>query len=112
MTRLVFIPLVLLILTQPLPVQSPIYGATVETETAFADVQSALQARQFAEAVKQIDAALLTADEGRDYLLYLKGRALFYHKDFTAAVQACDRLLAAHPNSAWLRKAKFLQAEC
>lgn len=75
-------------------------------------VQSALQSKQFTEAVAQIDAALATENEGRDYLLYLKGLALFYNEDYTNAIQACDQLLTAHPNSAWLRKATFLQAKC
>lgn len=75
-------------------------------------VQFALQSKQFTDAVTQIDAALATEDEGRDYLLYLKVLALFYNEDYTNAIQACDQLLTAHPNSAWLRKATFLQAKC
>ena len=75
-------------------------------------VQSALQSKQFTDAVAQIDGALARGDEGRDYLLYLKGLALFYNEDYTNAIQACDQLLTAHPNSVWLRKATFLQAKC
>ena len=75
-------------------------------------VQFALQSKQFTDAVAQIDVALATGDEQRDYLLYLKGLALFYNEDYTNAIQACDQLLTAHPNSAWLRKATFLQAKC
>ncbi len=75
-------------------------------------VQLALQSKQFTDAVAQIDAVLARGDEGRDYLLYLKGLALFYNEDYTKAIQACDQLLTAHPNSAWLRKATFLQAKC
>ena len=75
-------------------------------------VQFALQSKQFTEAVEQIDVALATGDEQRDYLLYLKGLALFYNEDYTNAIQACDQLLTAHPNSAWLRKATFLRAKC
>ena len=75
-------------------------------------VQFALQSKQFTDAVAQIDIALATGDEGRDYLLYLKGLALFYNEDYTNATQACDQLLTAHPTSVWLRKATFLQAKC
>ena len=75
-------------------------------------VQFALQSKQFTDAVAQIDVALARGDEGRDYLLYLKGLALFYNEDYTNAIQACDQLLTAYPNSAWLRKATFLQAKC
>ena len=75
-------------------------------------VQSALQSKQFTDAVAQIDVALARGDEGHDYLLYLKGLALFYNEDYTNAIQACDQLLTAHPNSVWLQKATFLQAKC
>ncbi len=75
-------------------------------------VQLALQSKQFTDAVAQIDVALARGDEQRDYLLYLKGLALFYNEDYTKAIQACDQLLTAHPNSVWLRKATFLQAKC
>ena len=75
-------------------------------------VQFALQSKQFTDAIAQIDIALSTEDEGRDYLLYLKGLALFYNEDYTNAIQACDQLLTVHPNSVWLRKAIFLQAKC
>ena len=75
-------------------------------------VQFALQSKQFTDAVAQIEVALATEDERRDYLLYLKGLALFYNEDYTNAIQACDQLLTAHPNSVWLRKATFLQAKC
>ena len=75
-------------------------------------VQAALQSKQFTEAIAQIDVALARGDEGRDYLLYLKGLALFYNEDYTNAIQACDQILTAHPNSVWLRKATFLQAKC
>ena len=102
MIRFVCILPVLLILTQ-----------TVYAETADATlhaVQSTLQDKQFAEAITQIDAALTTVHDQGDYLLYLKGRALFYNKDFTVVIEVCNRLFAAHPNSAWLWKASFLQA--
>ncbi|MBI1927250.1 tetratricopeptide repeat protein, partial [Candidatus Poribacteria bacterium] len=105
MTRLVLITCVL-------PIFAQYIHAATETETALANVRSALQGKQFTDALVQIDAALATADEGRDYLLYLKGLALFYNKDFTAASQVCDQFLTAHPNSEWLRKATFLQAQC
>ena len=76
-------------------------------------VQSALQSKQFTDAVAQIDVALAAGDERRDYLLYLKGLALFYNEDYTSAIQACDQLLTAYPtNSAWSRKATFLRATC
>ncbi|MCH8296382.1 tetratricopeptide repeat protein, partial [Candidatus Poribacteria bacterium] len=89
-----------------------IFTCAIQAQDSFTEIKSALQAKQFTDAVKQIDDALVTADDERDVLLYLKGLALFYAEDFTNAIQACDRLLTAHPNSAWFRKATFLKAQC
>ena len=84
-----------------------------DTDAAELDpIQSALQSRQFNDAVPLIDTALTTAENQRDYLLYLKGLALFYNEDYGNAIAACDQLTQAHPDSTWLNKAAFLQAQC
>ena len=84
-----------------------------DTDPAVLDpIQFALQSRQFNDAVLLIDSALTTAANQRDYLLYLKGLALFYIEDYRNAIAACDQLTQSHPDSTWLRKATFLQAQC
>ena len=75
-------------------------------------IQIALQSKQFGDAVHLIDTALGTAENQRDYLLYLKGLALFYNGDYRNAIGVCEQLTQTHPDSTWLRKATFLQAQC
>ena len=75
-------------------------------------IQSALQSMRFKDAVQLIDTALTTAENQRDYLLYLKGLALFYSGDYRDAIGTCDELMDRHRDSPWLRKATFLQAQC
>ena len=84
-----------------------------DTEAVAHDpIQFALQSRQFSDAVLLINTALTTAENQGEYLLYLKGLALFYNEDYTNAIAACDQLTQAHPDSTWLNKAAFLQAQC
>ena len=84
-----------------------------DTEAVAHDpIQFALQSRQFNDAVLLINTALTTAENQGEYLLYLKGLALFYNEDYTNAIVACDQLTQAHPDSTWLNKAAFLQAQC
>ena len=77
---------------------------------SLSQIRTALQAKRFEAAIKQIDSALDTAGNQRDFLLYLKGLALFYNNQFTDAIQVCDQLLRAHPDSAWGRKTTLSQS--
>ncbi len=80
--------------------------------SALEPIQSALQSKRFKDAVHLIDTALTTAENQRDYLLYLKGLALFYNGDYRGAIETCVQFIQDHPDSTWLRKATFLQAQC
>ena len=110
MRTLTLLLLALLIFTYPLYAQDSTNGTTTETET-LSQISAALQAKQFEAAIKQIDVALDTAENQRDFLLYLKGLSLFYNNQLTDAIQVCDQILMAHPNSAWGRKTTFLKAQ-
>ena len=110
MRKLTLLSLVLLIFTYALYAQDSTNSTTTDTET-LNQISAALQAKQFESAIKQIDVALDTAENQRDFLLYLKGLALFYNNQLTDAIQVCDQLLTAHPNSAWSRKTTFLKAQ-
>lgn len=73
-----------------------------------AELHNALQDRNFADAVKQIDE--LAAEKGRadvDYLLYLKGMALIYQGQLDAALDNFARLEKELPKSAWLSRSRF-----
>ena len=83
-----------------------------EGENELASIRAALQDKQYEQAVKLIDAAIAKEDGQQDFLLYLRGLAFFYGKDFPNAIQCCDKILQEHKNSSWYRKAVFLQAGC
>ena len=80
--------------------------------SALEPIQSALQSKRFKDAVHLIETALTTAENQRDYLLYLKGLALFFNGDYRGAIETCVQFIQNHPDSTWLRKATFLQAQC
>ncbi|MES2791987.1 MAG: tetratricopeptide repeat protein [Planctomycetota bacterium] len=79
------------------------------------ELRDALQSRDFALAVKLIDAALAEADPKLavtpgDYLLYLKGRALTEQEQLDAALETFARLEKDYPKSPWFARSRFGQA--
>jgi alpha-2-macroglobulin len=75
------------------------------------NVREAMQDRRYADAVKAIDEALLAKDAPRDYLTYLKGRALHLDGKYDAAIAVFDLLgQAGKPNAPWARRARFAKA--
>lgn len=106
MKKFVLIVLAALVLPQVNSTQSTTDHAALEP------IQSALQSKRFKDAVHLIDTALTTAENQRDYLLYLKGLALFYKGDYRDSIGTCGQFRQNHPDSTWLRKAMFLQAQC
>ena len=77
-----------------------------------APIRVAFFDRQYANAINQLDALSAKSDEQQDYLLYLKGLAQFYEKDFENALQTCEQFLSKYQKSPWYRKAIFLKAQC
>src|SRR5690242_12529448 len=76
------------------------------------DVQTALQDRRFAEAIKLVDAQLSRPSaKDADYLLYLKGRAQTELKLYDQAVATFRRLVSEHPKSDWVSRARFGEAD-
>ncbi len=76
------------------------------------DVRSAIQNKQFSEAVKLIDTLLKTEKDNPDYYLYLKGLCLFYDNKYPEAIKICDEIISKWRDSAWNKKAIFLKADC
>jgi len=76
------------------------------------DVRSAIQNKQFGEAVKMIDSMLPKYKGDVDYMLYLKALSLYYNKDYADAIKPCDEIIVEHEKSVWSKKAVFLKAEC
>ena len=80
-----------------------------------AELRDALQSRDFAQAVKLIDAALASDDPQQavtpgDYLLYLKGRAQTELDQNDAALESFARLEKDYPKSPWFSRSRFGQA--
>ena len=69
-----------------------------------------LQDRNYAEAIKAIDEAVKGQDASRDYLGYLKGRALELSGQYDAAVDQFTALEKQFPKSDWARRARFGKA--
>lgn len=75
-----------------------------------AKVRQLMQDRNYAEAVKAIDEAAAAPDAPKDYLAYLKGRALVVQRDFDGAAAVFDAMQKDFPESPWLRRARFAKA--
>ena len=73
-------------------------------------IREAMQDRRYADAVKAIDEAAQAKDAPRDYLLYLKGRALHLDGKYDDAIAVFDQLGKEFPKSPWARRARFAKA--
>ncbi len=73
-------------------------------------IRQAMQDRKYAEAVQAIDEAAKAPGAAADYLLWLKGRALFLDNRPDDAIAAFDGLQKQFPKSPWLRRARFAKA--
>ena len=73
-------------------------------------VRQAMQDRDYAGAVKAIDAALAGRQGPEDYLLWLKGRALHLGAKYDEAIGVFESLEKRFPTSAWVRRARFGRA--
>ena len=86
-------------------------GITSAPHIAIA-IETALQSREFEQAVTAIDAELAKPEaEHPDYLLYLKGRALTELKRYDEAVAAFTAIEQEHAEGAWVSRARFGRAD-
>ena len=81
----------------------------VEAEAEIRDIRAALHNKQFEEAIKLIDLALVSSQEQQDFLKYLKALSLFYKEDFSGSIGVCDDVIREYESSPWYRKAIFLK---
>jgi TolA-binding protein len=70
-------------------------------------VRAAMQDRDYAVAVKAIDAAMAAPGAAKDYLAYLKGRALHLGEHYDEAIARFDTIEKEYPKSPWIRRAHF-----
>ena len=88
----------------------PAESSPADTPSAPAKVRQLMQDRNYAEAVKAIDEAAAAKDAAKDYLAYLKGRALYLANQYDQAVAVFDAMQRDFPKSEWLRRARFAKA--
>ena len=86
--------------------------APAEAEPASLEaVRQALRERTYAQA-EALANERLRANPAEVELVYLHATALFHQGKNAAARAQAEALVAAHPQSAWVHKARFLVAEC
>ena len=74
-------------------------------------VRQAMQDRNFPEARKAIDEALKAKDAPGDYLAYLRAWSFHLEKQHDRAIAALEKFARDFPQSPWLRRARFGQAQ-
>ena len=109
MSRQVFV-IILLLICGGLVVASPEKDATATPQAkAIQQIQLAMQARQYRQAITIADTALQNPKSDHDYFRYLKSLAQFYAQAYADSEKTLQPILA-NANSEWLRKARFLLA--
>lgn len=73
-------------------------------------IRELMQDRNYAEAIQAIDRAAQADEAPKDYLAYLKGRALSLQGQYDQAVAAFTAMEAQFPQSPWVRMARFARA--
>ena len=74
------------------------------------EIRDLLENRQYPQAIAAIDTAMKVKDAPRDYLEYLKARALHLQQKYDDAVAAYELLEKEFPKSVWAQRAKFGRA--
>ncbi|MGA2032865.1 MAG: tetratricopeptide repeat protein, partial [Thermoguttaceae bacterium] len=84
--------------------------SSADTPLVAEEVRQLMQDRNYADALPAIDRAAAAPDAPRDYLAYLKGRALTYAGQYDAAIAAFDQFAKDYPKSTWSRRGRFGKA--
>ncbi len=84
--------------------------STADAPLVSSQIRELMQDRKYAEAVAAIDAAAKEKDAPHDYLVCLKGRALYLDKKYDEAVAVFQEFQKQFPESAWLHRAQFGEA--
>ncbi len=88
---------------------TPLSAESSKSAPLFA-AKSAMQEAQFEEAIEALDQIPAADKQVGAEAMYLKGLAQFYLQKYQATVDTLDAQLAAHPDSDWFHKARFLKA--
>lgn len=71
------------------------------------EIRQAMQDRNYPAAVEAIQKAISAPDAPKDYLTYLKGRAIDFQEKHDEAVVVFNELGKQFPKSPWARRARF-----
>ncbi|MEE8450536.1 MAG: tetratricopeptide repeat protein, partial [Thermoguttaceae bacterium] len=85
-------------------------ASSADTPLVSDEIRGLMQDRDYPGAIEAIDRAAQDEDAPRDYLAYLKGRALFLQEEYDAAVAVFKQLQERFPASDWTRRAHFATA--
>jgi hypothetical protein len=99
--------------SQENPFKPPAYDPSADyagADKVSPAIRQLMQDRKYDEAVAAIDEAAKAEGAPRDYLAYLKGRALHLAAKYDEAVAAFDVVGKQFPNSPWARRARFGKA--
>ena len=102
LTLLVCIPMSALAADRP--------AAAIKTPLASSAIRQLMQDGKYTDAVQAIDEALKVKDAPREYLTYLKGRALHLDKKYDEAIALFEQLAKDSPKTVWSRRARFGKA--
>ena len=83
---------------------------TVDVPLMGEKIRQLMQDRKYQEAVEEIDRAAQAKDAPKDYLAYLKGRALFLQKEYDRAAKVFGQLQKDFPKSGWARRGRLAGA--
>lgn len=83
--------------------------ALAQTPPAPDNVRQLLQDRNYDAALAAIDVATAAEGAPRDYLSYLKGRALHLQAKYDEAIEVFQQVEQQFPESPWARRARFAQ---
>jgi uncharacterized protein YfaS (alpha-2-macroglobulin family)/tetratricopeptide (TPR) repeat protein len=94
--------------------QKPTAKPSADTPLVADNIREAMQDRRYADAVTAIDEALTDEkapkNAPRDYLTYLKGRALHLDGKYDDAIAVYDQFPKQFAKSPWARRARFAKA--
>ncbi len=83
---------------------------SADTPLVADNIREAMQDRHYADAVKAIDEAIKDKNAPRDYLTYLKGRALHLDGKYDDVIKVFDDFAKQYPKSPWARRVRFAKA--
>ncbi len=107
---LIMLPAMSVLAAEAVPADATGEQASADVPLVGGEIRQLMQDRKYAEAVEAIDRAAGAEQAPKDYLAYLKGRALFLHKEYDRAAKVFGQLQKDFPESGWARRGRLAGA--